>query len=379
MQLTETEDRRLAERAAAGDDDAFTELVDRHREALVRFVARRTGRSTIAEDAVQEALLSAHRALRHGAPPRDMKAWLHTIAWRRAVDMLRREAPAAHADEWEDVQTVEGLDVLVADAWEFEHMLRLWAGLPHRQRHALAMSVLEGRSLEEIGDAFGVSVEAAKSLVARSRRSLAHAVAADDVCEVEVGRRRHLLLFPSWLIERTRDAATFATHHEQPASLITKACAGACAAVIGSSGTAAVVAVVPPDPRIIAVVQRAESKPKPERVRTPPAPALAPVATATPTPVVTATAPRSHPASERPRPPKPSFQKTLERRRSLALQRKRQMAGRPPGYPHDDPGPYTPTAGGGSTDAKATPTPSPTPSPAPTTEPTPQPTPDPAG
>ena len=55
-------DRRLAARAGAGDERAFDELVERHRDPLLRYVARRF-RPELAEDAVQEALLSAHRAL----------------------------------------------------------------------------------------------------------------------------------------------------------------------------------------------------------------------------------------------------------------------------------------------------------------------------
>jgi DNA-directed RNA polymerase specialized sigma24 family protein len=49
-------DRKLAERAAAGDELAFAELVERHREPLLRYVARRFN-PELAEDAVQEALL----------------------------------------------------------------------------------------------------------------------------------------------------------------------------------------------------------------------------------------------------------------------------------------------------------------------------------
>src|SRR5829696_7566992 len=82
-------DRRLAARAGEGDERAFAELVERHRDALLRYVARRF-RPDHAEDAVQEALLSAHRALIAGARPADVRAWLATIAWQRAFDLSRR-------------------------------------------------------------------------------------------------------------------------------------------------------------------------------------------------------------------------------------------------------------------------------------------------
>ena len=289
MDLHEAQDRRLAERAAAGDDSAFTELVGRHRGSLVQFVERRTGRRTIAEDAVQEALLSAHRALRHGSdPPRDVKAWLHTIAWRRAVDLLRHERPTTALH---DVRTVDGPDVTCLDAAEFDSMLRHWRRLPHRQRHALAMSVLEGRSLEEIADRFAVSPDAAKSLVARSRRNLASAMGAPRMPR----RQRALLLIPTGLIERFRDTAAVVTQYEQPMSLTTKVCAGLCAAAIAGGGsTAAVVAVSPPvkeiaeRPAVKDKKKRAVAKKRKPRAPRAAAPVVAPApAPAAPAPVAT--------------------------------------------------------------------------------------------
>ncbi|HEY6886384.1 MAG TPA: sigma factor, partial [Solirubrobacter sp.] len=90
-------DERLVERAGAGDERAFAELVERHREPLLRYVSRRFS-PELAEDAVQEALLAAHRALRSGTRPTDVRAWLSTIAWRRALDLTRRERAALPLD-----------------------------------------------------------------------------------------------------------------------------------------------------------------------------------------------------------------------------------------------------------------------------------------
>ena len=92
----DTRRSRLTARAGAGDERAFAELVERHREPLLRYVARRFG-PELAEDAVQEALLSAHRALIGGTRPADVRAWLSTIAWRRALDLTRRERDALAA------------------------------------------------------------------------------------------------------------------------------------------------------------------------------------------------------------------------------------------------------------------------------------------
>ena len=122
---------------------------------LLRYVARRF-RPELAEDAVQEALLSAHRALIGGTRPADVRAWLSTIAWRRALDLARRERDALPLDA--------GVAAKVArrprgarDAGARARPRRgAMSELPERQLTALKLSALEGRSLEEIGDALDV-------------------------------------------------------------------------------------------------------------------------------------------------------------------------------------------------------------------------------
>ena len=172
-------DRKLAERTAAGDERAFAELVERHREPLLRYVERRFN-PELAEDAVQEALLSAHRAIVGGTVPVDTRAWLCTIAWRRALDLTRRERDALPLD----TALAGGADDPEARAIQANELGRVVAAfteLPARQRKALALSALEGRSLEEIGDALDVAPDTAKSLVARSRRTLTHRLAAAEL------------------------------------------------------------------------------------------------------------------------------------------------------------------------------------------------------
>ena len=56
-----TDDALLAVRAAEGDEDAFAVLVQRHAPALIRLATSLLGTGTEAEDAVQDAFLSAWR------------------------------------------------------------------------------------------------------------------------------------------------------------------------------------------------------------------------------------------------------------------------------------------------------------------------------
>src|SRR5262245_32815112 len=82
-------DARLTELARAGHEPAFDAIVHRYRPALLRYCTRILGPSR-AEDAVQQALASAHTAMTNG-DDRDLKLrpWLYRIAHNSALNILR--------------------------------------------------------------------------------------------------------------------------------------------------------------------------------------------------------------------------------------------------------------------------------------------------
>jgi RNA polymerase sigma-70 factor (ECF subfamily) len=90
----------LVERAAAGDDRAWTELIARHRERLKRMVAvridhRLQGRVD-PSDIIQEACLVASKQLSSYAtsPSLPFYLWLRWIVGRRLIDQQRRHLGA---------------------------------------------------------------------------------------------------------------------------------------------------------------------------------------------------------------------------------------------------------------------------------------------
>jgi hypothetical protein len=206
-----------------------------------------------------------------------------------------------------------------------------FAELPERQRAALRLSALEGRSLEEIGDALDVAPDTAKSLVARSRRTLTHRLAASELacdsvrvqmedsaargvrlsgevtlhlrgCRAcsrahrEIRRRRRLrvaLVLPFGLafkLGRFRDFMAFNPAWEAQASAA-KLCTAACLTAVSAGSVAAPTAVVvlpkrTPAPKVVKLVPK---KVHVQNVRQLPTPTPTPVSTPVPTPVHTAT------------------------------------------------------------------------------------------
>ena len=77
----------------------FERFYAEHREEVLRYLLRLLPRDA-AEDAWQETFLRALRAyggLRHG---RHLRAWVHTIAHRVAIDEIRKRRPGSALPEW---------------------------------------------------------------------------------------------------------------------------------------------------------------------------------------------------------------------------------------------------------------------------------------
>ena len=82
-------DAELVERARQGEPAAFGELVERHRSAVYRAALAALGSPADAEDAAQEAFLTAYRRLPSFRAEASFKTWLLTIAWHQAINQRR--------------------------------------------------------------------------------------------------------------------------------------------------------------------------------------------------------------------------------------------------------------------------------------------------
>lgn len=145
----------------------FQRLVDDHAAELHRFLVASVGPSD-AEDCLQETLLSALRAyprLRHAD---NLRAWLYTIAHRKATDTVRsrRRHPT------EDLGGVA--DRLAGPAQRLPDD-GLWVSvraLPPKQRAALVHRFVFDLAYREVGLRMGISEEAARQNVSAGLRRL---------------------------------------------------------------------------------------------------------------------------------------------------------------------------------------------------------------
>ncbi|MXY03080.1 MAG: sigma-70 family RNA polymerase sigma factor [Acidimicrobiales bacterium] len=171
------EDRDLVLAYQAGDDEAFAELVREYRPQLLGHARRKLGCPEAAEDAVQEALVRALRAMPRFNGNYLVGPWLHRILSNVCNDegnRLRREGEkterfASNDKALNPPSTIEdelGLDIddsELADAVD---------NLSEQYREALMLRFVEELSYEEVAAKAGVSEENARARVSRARNAV---------------------------------------------------------------------------------------------------------------------------------------------------------------------------------------------------------------
>ncbi|HEY5855246.1 MAG TPA: RNA polymerase sigma factor SigM [Aldersonia sp.] len=172
-------DLALLRAHVAGDSYAFRELVLRHRDHLWQVALRTSYTREDADDALQEALLSAHRTAANFRADAAVRSWLHRIVVNACLDRIRRNKarPSVSLSADDAVEPRDQHDH-IAD-FELSHVVRsALFSLPPDQRAALVAVFVEGLPVAEAAQRLGVPVGTVKSRCARGRRKLATTLAS---------------------------------------------------------------------------------------------------------------------------------------------------------------------------------------------------------
>lgn len=166
--LMSATDADLVSRARRGDLRAYTELIARHRTGLERYAFQILGNREEAEEALQDALLRAYRALDRCDQPGRFRAWLLTILINRCRSRLARRQPMVTGSEG-DLALLSAAVPHPEDgaAW-LEEIHRALGALPADHREAFLLKHVEQFSYEEMTELTGASVPALKMRVSRA-------------------------------------------------------------------------------------------------------------------------------------------------------------------------------------------------------------------
>ncbi len=177
-------DWELLARAGAGDGDAFTPLVERHQDRLIRLCERLLGDREEARDAAQEVFVKAYRHASRAKPRGRLFTWLYRIAVNHCLNRMRRRkiarffslTPATPAEErsapLDPAGEAPSPQRELEDRERWRTTRHAIDALPESQRTVLLLAKFEGLSYREIADALGISPGAVESRLVRAMRRL---------------------------------------------------------------------------------------------------------------------------------------------------------------------------------------------------------------
>lgn len=184
----------------AGDREAFAQVVDLYADRLYNLALKVMGDPYEAEDVLQEALISAYRAIDTFEGRSRLGTWLYRITYNAAMMRLRKKRPDTVSidkpvrldsgdvlpRQFFDWCCLPERDLMSAEA--IAHMEEAIQMLSETLRSAFVLRDIEGLSTAETAEVLGISEAAVKSRLHRARLFL---------------RERLAEYFHNWKKERT--------------------------------------------------------------------------------------------------------------------------------------------------------------------------------
>jgi len=181
-------DEDLVTRILGGEEDAFSQLYDRHRQRVYSTVYRIIQDAGEAQDATQEVFVKLYRSLSDWNPSKaKFSTWLYRLAANHAIDCWRvrrrrLELPPSSASEWEvlgerptgdgspsPLGVLEGKEVV-------GRIRRCVEDLPDLQKKVFLLRYFQDLKLEEIAEMEDCSLGTVKTSLFRATRAMRRAL-----------------------------------------------------------------------------------------------------------------------------------------------------------------------------------------------------------
>lgn len=164
--------------AMAGDQQAFSKLVEAYQRPVYNLTYRMLGNPQEAEDAAQETFLRAYSKLKQYNPKHKFSTWVFSIANNHCIDRLRkRRATYVSIDDNPVLQNLESdsprPEREATRSEQARELQKLLENLEPEYRTPLILRYWEELSYEEIAQSMDLTVSAVKSRLFRARKQMA--------------------------------------------------------------------------------------------------------------------------------------------------------------------------------------------------------------
>jgi RNA polymerase sigma-70 factor (ECF subfamily) len=175
----QVDERKLVERAAKGDGQAFSELMATQESRMYAVALRMCANHEDAQDCMQEAMLRVYRAISGFKGQSSFSTWVYRITMNTCLDELRRAKRRRTTSLDEKLDTgwspSDDLDTPEHHALRSEQrraLDRAIHALPDDMRAAIVLRDIQGCAYDEIADILNANVGTIKSRISRGRARL---------------------------------------------------------------------------------------------------------------------------------------------------------------------------------------------------------------
>jgi RNA polymerase sigma-70 factor (ECF subfamily) len=176
-------DEELVRTAQGGDTRAFDELVERYKDKVWRLAFKILRHEDDAEEALQDAFLSAYRGLKNFKVESTFSTWLYRVATNAAL-MKYRKRREGHVSLEQSQSRHEDAEPLAVPDWSHQPEAELLDSetrevledgiqkLPEELRTVFVLRDVEGLANAEVAEVLEISIAAVKSRLHRARIAL---------------------------------------------------------------------------------------------------------------------------------------------------------------------------------------------------------------
>ncbi|MBV9939393.1 MAG: sigma-70 family RNA polymerase sigma factor [Acidobacteriaceae bacterium] len=171
--------RQLVRDAKAGDAASFERIVILHECLVLRVAQRILLNGEDAKDAAQEVFIRLHRTLSRFDEEKDLGPWLYRLTVNVCRDVLRRGKRNVPLDIVSDsADAAPDPEQSAVAAQQYRIVLDALQELSPREREAVVLRDLEGRSTEEVAEILGSSETTVRSQLSTGRIKMKNYVTA---------------------------------------------------------------------------------------------------------------------------------------------------------------------------------------------------------
>lgn len=186
--LSRMDEQVLVREVLGGSQWAFRQLMDKYQRLVVHMVARLVDDQRDREELCQDVFVKVYESLGSFKFDAKLSTWIATIAYRMAVNSLRKTSRRAPEQDLDTIQFSLGHEEGGMEAMDYAKFIQSLVGqMPLNYRTVLTLYYLEGFSYPEIVKVTGMPEGTVKNYLFRAKNKL------KAIAEPYIGKEIHEL------------------------------------------------------------------------------------------------------------------------------------------------------------------------------------------